>query len=179
MWAWIGVFLDRSFALDPGGPAAPFLAKVAAFTIIGVGAIGCLGGGFMADRLGRTSLTMAAMTVSGVCALAVGFLFGGDPWLLSLLCVVWGVSIVADSAQFSASVMELSDPGLVGTMVTVQTCVGFLLTMGTIHMIPGLVEMFGWDRAFAFLAIGPFLGVIAMARLRAHPGSVRLAGGRR
>lgn len=95
------------------------------------------------------------------------------------VCLVWGASVVADSPQFSASVAELSERSLVGTMLTVQTCVGFLLTLTTIHLIPPLVEAIGWRYAFAFLAIGPFLGVWAMARLRAHPDAVRLAGGNR
>ena len=133
----------------------------------------------LADRFGRTTLTMGAMAVSGACALAVGFLFGGSPWPLFVLCLVWGVAVVADSAQFSASVAELSEKDLVGTMLTVQTCAGFLLTLITIHMMPPLVDAVGWRYAFAALAVGPFLGVWAMKRLRAHPDSVVLAGGRR
>jgi hypothetical protein len=96
-----------------------------------------------------------------------------------LLCILWGVTIVADSAQFSASVAELSDRARVGTMLTVQTALGFTLTLITIHLMPFLVEAMGWRYAFAPLAVGPAIGVWAMARLRAHPGSSKLAGGRR
>ena len=179
MWAWIGVFFQASFALSlEPGPAAT-AAKLATFATVGVGALGCLAGGLFADRLGRTTLTMLAMAVSGTCAIAVGFLFGGNPWLVTLLCLVWGVAVVADSAQFSASVAELSNRYLVGTMLTLQTALGFTLTLVTIHLMPTWIEALGWRYAFAPLAIGPFLGVWAMARLRAHPDSVRLAGGRR
>jgi hypothetical protein len=122
---------------------------------------------------------MAAMTVSGVCAATIGFLFGGSPVAVIALCLVWGVSIVADSAQFSASVAELSDRARVGTMLTVQTALGFTLTLITIQALPYLVQAVGWQYAFMPLAIGPALGVWAMARLRAHPASRRLAGGRR
>jgi MFS family permease len=122
---------------------------------------------------------MAAMAVSGTCALVVGLLFGGDPWLLVALCVIWGVAVVADSPQFSASVIELSDPAIIGTMLTVQTCLGFLLTIFVIHMIPPLVGLVGWQWALASLAVGPYLGVIAMARLRAHEDAAKLAGGNR
>ena len=108
-----------------------------------------------------------------------GFLFGGPPIVIIAVCLVWGFSIVADSAQFSASVAELSDKSLVGTMLTMQTSIGFLLTLLTIHSIPPLVETAGWSYAFAVLAIGPVVGVIAMARLRAHPDAAKLAGGRR
>ncbi len=179
MWAWIGVFFHASFAINPGGQDAAVLAKIAAFATIGIGALGCLLGGVIADRWGRTTLTMAAMAISGSCALAVGFLYAANPWLLTALCLVWGVAVIADSAQFSASVMELSDPAISGTMVTVQTCIGFLLTTLTIHLIPELVEYVGWRFAFAVLAAGPFLGVLAMGALRARPEAVKLAAGKR
>jgi MFS family permease len=154
-------------------------AALATFATIGVGAIGCIGGGLFADRLGRTTLTILAMGVSGSCAVLIGFLFGESPIWLILLCLVWGVSVIADSAQFSASVAELSDRNLVGTMLTIQTSMGFLLTLLTIHLLPRIVEGVGWTYAFAFLALGPLVGVVAMWRLRLHPDSVKLAGGRR
>lgn len=180
MWAWIGVFLHASFTLrvaDPG--AAAVYAALATFATIGAGAVGCIVGGAVADRAGRTTVTMAAMAVSGSCALIVGALFGGNPVLLVALCLVWGVAVIADSAQFSASIAELSEPAYVGTMLTVQTSVGFLLTLLTIHLIPPLVGAVGWPFAFAALALGPYLGIVAMWRLRRRPEAVRLAGGRR
>ncbi|MDP6830902.1 MAG: MFS transporter [Alphaproteobacteria bacterium] len=180
MWAWLVVFLDASFRLGMDGAAAAWWSRLATFGAMGVGgAIGCLLGGALADRYGRTTLTMGAMTASGLCALLIGFLFGAEPWILTLLATIWGVTVVADSAQFSASIAELSPPEYVGTMLTVQTCVGFLLTLFTVHLVPPLAAAWGWQYAFAVLALGPFLGVVAMARLRAHPGSARLAGGRR
>ncbi len=180
MWGWIGVFLQASFGrtfADPG--SAAFYAKLATFAVIGAGALGSLLGGLVADRMGRTTLTMAAMAISGGCALVAGFLFGGNPHLLIGLCLIWGVAVVADSAQFSSCVIELNSPDTIGTMLTVQTCAGFLLTFVTIHLIPPLVAAVGWQYAFIALAPGPFLGVLAMARLRAHPASTRIAGGRR
>lgn len=180
MWAWIGVFLDASFRLTLTDAArAPVWAALATFATIGAGAAGSVAGGLLADRWGRTTLTMAAMTISGSCALIAGFLFGGSPVLLVPLCLVWGATIVADSAQFSASIAELSEKPLVGTMLTVQTSMGFLLTLLTIHLVPPLVDAVGWGYAFAFLAIGPAAGVAAMARLRRHPDAAKLAGGRR
>ncbi|MEX0807454.1 MAG: MFS transporter [Dongiaceae bacterium] len=179
MWAWIGVFLQASFlatmALDEAAP----LARYATFAVVGIGAVGCIAAGLLADRLGRTTITIAAMAVSGGCALTVGFLFGGDPRWLIALCLIWGVAVVADSAQFSASIAELSERHLVGTMLTLQTSIGFTLTLLTIHLMPWWVDTLGWEYAFAPLAIGPALGVIAMARLRADPDSRKLAGGRR
>jgi MFS family permease len=179
MWAWIGVFLAASFSqsLPPG--AASTAAKLTAFATIAAGGIGSVAAGLLADRLGRTAITMAAMAVSGTCAATIGLLFGGDPAWLAAVCVVWGISVVADSAQFSASIAELSERARVGTMLTLQTALGFTLTLVTIHLMPLLVAAVGWRYAFMPLAVGPALGVWAMARLRAHPRSVVLAGGRR
>ena len=180
MWAWIAVFLNASFTQTMGaGGGATTWAALATFAIIGAGGIGCVAGGLFADRMGRTTLTILAMAVSGTCALLVGFLYGGDPAWLVALCIVWGVAVVADSPQFSASIAELSEKGLVGTMLTVQTSMGFLLTLATIHLIPWLADTVGWRYAFIALAPGPLVGVIAMARLRYHPDAIKLANGRR
>jgi MFS family permease len=180
MWAWLVLFLDASFreVMDPGD--ASLWSRLSTFAAMGLGGgLGCLLGGAIADRYGRTTLTMGAMTASGCCALVIGFLFGAAPWLLILVSVIWGVTVVADSAQFSASIAELSPPEFVGTMLTVQTCAGFLLTLFTVHLVPPLAVAYGWHVAFAVLAAGPFLGVFAMSRLRAHPDASRLAGGRK
>jgi len=180
MWAWIGVFLDASFRLSLGDSAATARwAALATFAIMGAGGLGCVIGGLLADRIGRTTVTIAAMSISGLCALTVGFLFGGSPLALVVVCLIWGASVVADSPQFSASIAELSDRRLVGTMLTVQTSTGFLLTLLTIHLIPMAIEAVGWRFAFAFLAAGPAVGVAAMWRLRRSPAAARLAGGRR
>jgi MFS family permease len=178
MWAWLVLFLQASFAVHLEEPA--LWSRLATFVVIGVGgAAGAVLGGVIADRIGRTALTIGAMAASGTCAIVIGFLFGAAPWLVFSFAFLWGVVVVADSAQFSASIAELSEPGTVGTMLTMQTSVGFLLTLATVHLVPTMVEAVGWQFAFASLAIGPFFGVWAMARLRAHPESIYIAGGRR
>ena len=180
MWAWLGVFLDASFRLSLGPEDGATSARIAPFVVMGVGgALGCVGGGYFADKWGRTALTAGAMAISGGCALVVGLLFGGNPWLLGGLCFIWGVTVVADSAQFSSSVTELAPPERIGTMLTVQTCCGFLLTLVTVQLMPHVVDLLGWRYAFTILAIGPAFGVLAMLRLRAHPDATKLAGGRR
>ena len=169
--------LRRELRADAAGGEAPGAAKLRRATIA-AGAIGSVGAGLLAivsahdDHHHRDGM-------SGSCAATVGLLFGGDPVWLVALCIVWGVSIVADSAQFSASIAELSDRAWVGTMLTLQTALGFTLTLLTIHLMPYLIAALGWRHAFVPLAIGPAFGVYAMARLRAHPRSVALAGGRR
>ncbi|MCC2103716.1 MAG: MFS transporter [Hyphomicrobiales bacterium] len=178
MWAWIPAFLAASFA-SRYGAAPPIDARLAAFLVIATGALGAFAGGWYADRLGRTLVTSAAMIVSGACCLAIGFAFGGPVWLVMVVAIVWGVSVIADSAQFSASVAELSEDSLRGSMLTLQTSIGFALTLVSIHLMPYVVELVGWRYAFCALAIGPALGVVAMLRLRAMPEAAKLAGGRR
>ena len=180
MWAWLGLFLAASLEQRGGGSYLGLDAPAATFVAMGLGgALGAYAGGALADRWGRTTLTMAAMTLSGLCAATMGFSFGGPPVLTFLLAILWGITVIADSAQFSTAVTELSPPAYVGTALTAQTCVGFALTMISIWLVPPLVRMAGWGWAFAMLAPGPALGVLAMARLRALPESLKMANGRR
>lgn len=179
MWSWIGLYFAASFAAwrGTGGPVASE-AALATFAVIAVGALGSVAAGLAADRVGRVRVTVAAMAVSGACCLLAGPVFGLHPALVMLLGLVWGVAVVADSAQFSASVAELAEPGLTGTMLTVQTSLGFALTLVTIHLMLPMVQALGWGGAFAVLALGPALGCLAMLRLGRSADAARLAGGR-
>ena len=179
MWAWIGLFLADSLRARGDGDYLGVNASAATFAVIAVGALGCWAGGLASDRWGRTTLTMAAMAVSGACALAIGPTFGGPPALTLSVALLWGVTVIADSAQFSTAITELCPPAYVGTALTTQTCAGFALTTLTIWLIPPVVAAVGWRWAFATLALGPALGVVAMGRLRGRPEARRLAGGRR
>jgi MFS family permease len=175
MWAWIPTFLLASFALT-GQPA--MWASTGAFAVIAVGGLGSLLAGRMADRVGRTTVTIASLLVSGLCALTAGLLFGQHPALLLTLCLIWGFAVVADSAQFSACISELCDPRYTGTALTLQTSLGFLLTLVTIRLLPVMVARVGWQWAFVLLALGPGVGAWAMAALRRSGARLRLAGGR-
>jgi len=183
MWARIGVFLGESLRARGDGSYLGLNASSATFLVIAAGALGCYLGGLASDAWGRTSLTMAAMGLSGLCALAIGLTFAGPPWFTLAVAVVWGISVIADSAQSSTAVTELAPPAYVGTALTTQTCVGFALTMAltmaSIWLIPPAVRLVGGPWAFASLAIGPALGVLAMWRLRSLPESAKMAGGRR
>jgi len=179
MWAWVGIYLTASFAAWRGrADAEAGQPALATFAVIAAGAVGCVAAGLLADRFGRVRVTVGAMATSGVCCLLAGPAFGLHPALTTTLCLVWGVAVVADSAQFSASVAELSDPNLTGTMLTMQSCLGFALTLATIQLMPLLVRYAGWGSAFAVLAVGPVLGCAAMLRLGYSPMAARLAGGR-
>ncbi len=176
MWTWLPVMIRASLAEQGNAPA---LAEVASFLVIGSGALGCIIGGLLADRVGRTLVTSWAMAVSGSCCLVIGLLFGGHPALLLTVAIIWGATVVADSAQFSACVTELGSPRYIGTALTIQTSCGFLLTMASIQLIPKLVERIGWRYAFAPLALGPLFGVVSMLRLRSLPEAARIADGKK
>ena len=175
MWAWISVFLLASFGRNG---IDPIWASLVTFAVIAAGGAGSVLAGKLADRMGRTTLTIASLVISGSCCLIVGFLMGANPFLISALCIVWGFAIVADSAQYSACVSELCQPEYSGTALTLQTSLGFLLTLVTIRIIPSLQHTIGWGWAFALLAIGPVAGIWAMASLKRSPSAAKLAGGR-
>jgi MFS family permease len=159
VWAWFLVFFST---VDPGRGAA-----YATFGVIGIGALGCWAGGWLGDRFGRPETTAAMMAASGLCSIGIGLLLGAPTWLLLLVALFWGFTVVADSAQFSTLVTEHADQAYVGTAVTLQLAVGFTLTVATIWLVPVFEDAVGWRWAFAFLAPGPALGVLAMLRLRA------------
>jgi MFS family permease len=168
--------IRSSFALRGVPPAA---AETASFLVLGCGALGCVAAGLLADRVGRTLVTSLAMAVSGACCLVIGLCHGGPPALLVAVAAVWGASVVADSAQFSAAVTELGDPVYMGTALTLQTSLGFLLTAVSIDLVPAFLPALGWRWVFVLLAPGPALGVLAMLRLRALPEAAKIAQGRR
>ena len=168
MWTWLPTFLSASFLSYQADVSASFVSFIS-FAVIGLaGSIGCVIGGIVADKIGRAHLTMLSMTISGTCALLIGFTYGEVMWLTILLALVWGMSIIADSAQFSAAVSEVVEPEYVGTAVTFQMCIGFLITIISINLVPILEQQFGWQSVFAFLAIGPLLGTLAMYQFRKY-----------
>jgi MFS family permease len=175
MWTWAPVFLLESYQRSGLSPAA---GRLAGFAVVAVGAVSCFAAGAVADRVGRTTISAWSMAVSGTCALLAGLL-AGAPVALTVLCLIWGISVVSDSAQFSAAASELTDPRYVGTTLAVQTSMGFLLTLVTIRLVPVLVDRFGWVAGFALLAPGPLAGVGAMLRLRRLPEAVKMASGNR
>ena len=175
MWAWVPLLLLESYQKAGWNET---MARFMGFMVVAIGGLGSLIAGVLADRWGRTTLTVISLTISGSCALLVGFAIS-SPMILTLLCLVWGFAVVADSAQFSTAVSELSDPRFVGTALTMQTSVGFLLTLLTIRLIPTAAEVVGWEWAFCVLALGPIFGIRSMMRLRQLPEAAKMASGRR
>lgn len=163
MWAWIAAFAAASLAAS--GVASPGAhASFVAFVAIGSGAIGCALAGRVADVWGKAHVARQSLVVSGVCCLATAAVFGRHPAWLYLLAMVWGFAVVADSAQFSALVSERAPVDAIGTALTLQTSLGFLLTMVSIDLLPRVAQSVGWQWASAVLALGPLVGFIAMGR---------------
>jgi MFS family permease len=166
-WTWLPVFIAASMAAhDPAaGAHGASVASAVAFFVLAIGGAGCVWGGLVADRRGRAWLVTTAMTISGACALVIGLTFGHSLWLLVPVALVWGFFIIADSAQFSVLVTESVPAHAVGTALTLQTSLGFLLTAITIQLVPPLAAMVGWHWAFTGLALGPLLGIASIRRL--------------
>jgi MFS family permease len=179
MWTWIPIFLIASFAA--AGLADAGLSSLVAFAVVAVGGVASAAAGAVADRVGRTTTTIVAMAISGSSAILAGLLFGAPPWLLTIVALIWGASVVADSAQFSTAVSELAPPGTAGSALSVQTAVGFTLTGFTILGV-GLIDPTGgdgWRLAWIVLALGPAVGIAAMLRLRGRPDATKMASGHR
>ena len=168
MWTWIPVFLlssTEAWSSATGHTMAESQVSLLAFGAISIGGLGCVWAGWVSDRWGRTKIVNLAMAVSGLCSLAVGLVYGMSPWIVWPLLLVWGFFVVADSAQFSAIVTEVAPPHAVGTALTLQTSIGFLLTMVTVQGVPWLADSFGWRWAFLVLALGPVAGIASILRL--------------
>ena len=167
-WVWLPSFLTAS-AMAHGGadPGSSAWIGVASFLVIAAGSVGCVLGGELADRVGHVRLVVGAMAVSGACAVLTPFVFGQSTALVVPLLLVWSVTVIADSAQFSTLVTRVVAPHAIGTALTLQTSIGFLLTTVTIQLVPLVSDRVGWRYAFPVLAVGPVLGILAIRRLRA------------
>lgn len=174
-YAWFLVFFSEH--LLARGTSVGSSAAYATFAFFLVGGLGCWVGGILGERWGRTRTTALMMAVSGACCLVVGLLFEAPTWLLLVVSLAWGFAVVADSAQFSTILTELAPQSYVGTALTLQLALGFSITVATIWLIPILEEGLGWRWAFAFLAPGPALGLVAMLRLKSSPDAAHIAGG--
>ena len=166
VWTWLPSYVAASFvaAGDPGHHSAVELASFAAIGIAGLA--GSLWAGLAADRGSRASVTIVAMGVSGGCCLLSAVVYGLSPVLVVGMLLVWGMAVLADSAQFSTALTEVADRSYVGTALTAQTAIGFLITVISIRLLPTVEAQVGWRWAFVPLALGPALGIVAMVRAR-------------
>jgi len=175
-WGWFLAFASAASVTAGMSPAG---ISLLVFAMVASGFAGCLVGGLIADRIGRTLTTIIMMALSGTCALLIGLSFAGPFWLFVVIALLWGATIVADSAQFSAMTTEVGDPDLIGTALAFQLGIGFALTIVSLTVVPMLAAAIGWQWAFAVLAPGPLVGIIAMLLLRRLPEAERIAQGRK
>ncbi len=177
MWTWVPLFLAA--AAQARGITSAVVVDLAAFVTIAAGGAGCVAGGLLADRIGRPATVNLAMLVSGTACLGVGLAFGLPFWVVVPVTVVWGFFVVADSAQFSAMVTEVAPQHAVGTALSIQTSLGFLLTTVTIQLVPWLQSLVGWRWVFCILAVGPALGIVAIDQFRRESGERSDTGSKR
>ncbi len=166
MWAWVGVFAAASYRTKLTVVEAESLGKLTAFLAIGVGSLACVAAGWLADKIGKAEIAIIAMTISGAAAIGTALSFGGPIALTFALILIWGIAIVPDSAQFSALVADNAPPELSGSLLSLQTALGFMLTTATVQFTHFLANIFGWPVVIALMALGPAYGVLAMIRLR-------------
>ncbi len=168
-WTWLPVFVSESLIASglPRDSRTLSMASAVAFAAIAIGGPACVWGGWVADRRGREWLVTIALAASGTCSILIGLTFGHALWIVAIVSLLWGFFVIADSAQFSVLVTESVPSHAVGTALTVQTCLGFLLTMVSIQLIPPLQQVLGWRWAFAVLSLGPVFGIAAIRRLAA------------
>lgn len=166
MWAWVGFALSISFSQQIDTDSAQELAKLITFFVIAAGAVSCAIAGRIADVIGKAELTIIAMAVSGTCAILFALFFGGPLWLMILIAILWGMSVIPDSAQFSALVADYTPAEKAGSLLTFQTALGFALTTVTVQLAPILADRIGWPWLMALLALGPIAGIYAMWGLR-------------
>lgn len=164
VWTWFALFFHLSAVQWQAA------SSLSVFISMGIcGAIGCVVGGILADRIGKARLAVYAMALSALCCLIIGFTFASDPWLTFVIACVWGFAIIADSAQFSAAIADYAEPAYLGTALTFQMSGGFLITVFSIYLLPEAAIWLTWKYAFMLLAIGPLLGILFMRRLAEKP----------
>ena len=165
-WAWISVALTAAFAARMDAASALALAKMVAFAVIGIGAVASVLAGFYGDRVGKANSARLAMMGSGSAAVLAALAYAGPIWLLIIIVLIWGAFVIADSAQFSALVADFAPPEATGALLTLQTALGFALTVVTVQITPWIASLIGWPGLFILLALGPAFGVVVMSGLR-------------
>ncbi|MGN0096903.1 MAG: MFS transporter [Corynebacterium sp.] len=164
LWTWFPLFAAAAVAAR--GAADQTLSLWTFVVIGGAGVVGCLLGGWAADRFGRRGTAAVALTVSGLCCLLSPLMYTAGPVLLTVLAAVWGASVIADSGVFSTMLSENVDGNVAGTALTAQTAAGFLVTVASIQLVGVLVPVVTWQYALVPLVVGPVAGVVAMLRFR-------------
>lgn len=166
MWTWIGAIALASFEQTMAQGAARSFSQMTTIAAISLGAFACVFAGRLADAYGKAHIAMIAMVLSCAAAIATSMSFGAAPWVTAVCIIFWGITIVPDSAQFSALVADAAAPEHVGSLMTFQTATGFALTFVTVQLAPLLAAHVGWHTVILVLAVGPAMGALAMQKLK-------------
>ena len=161
-WAFVPSMLSLYITSTHQPMNIPFWS----FVIIATGSLSCIAGGYFSQKIGNSRVAFYALLCSGVCCLASFTFFHFPLALFILVMLVWGVSVIADSPQFSTLVAQTSIPEYKGTALTIVTSIGFAITIGSVQLIDYVFN--NWtnnDKAFVLLAPGPLLGLLFLFRL--------------
>ena len=155
------VLVPLILATQLNGQALSF----AAFVVLGIGAVGCIGGGWLAKRWGSARVATLQLSMSGICCLLA-------PWLMSapliwflLWLAIWGMTAAGDSPQFSTLTASNAPKQAVGSVLTLTNCIGFALSIVSIELFTSLAQEHQLASLLPWLGIGPLLGIVAMRPL--------------
>jgi hypothetical protein len=143
LWAFIPLWLLAYATSHDASLNIPLWS----FLVIAAGFLGCAGGGLFSTRFGSARVATVQLTVSGLCCLLAPFMFNTGPVPLLAFLLLWGVTVVGDSPQFSA------------------LSIGFLITVFSIQLASSLLPLVGAQYLFWLLFPGPLLGLLAMRPL--------------
>ena len=177
-WIWIPKFLQEVHSRTSPGIDVNIYFSLGTFLIFISGAVGNMIGGKIADLIGRSKFNIIMLVISGSSSLIIGF-FLNNALLALVIAIIWGLTVVPDSPQYSAMISELSDPTYIGTALAMQTAIGFAITNISIWLLPVMVDLIGWSFGFTFLVLGPITGIISLIKLRNEPDSQKIAQGKK
>lgn len=166
-WAFVPIML-QTFAL--ANPEATFNVPLLSFLIIGLGGLACVMGGYLAQALGTKKVAFTALLLSCCCCLLSPFLFAQSSEVLFIAFLMfWGMVVIADSPLFSTLVAQNAQTEIKGTALTIVNCVGFAITIISIQLLNEIRTWISSNSMYMILAIGPILGLMALAINRKKP----------
>ncbi|QCR23370.1 nitrate/nitrite transporter [Pontibacter sp. SGAir0037] len=160
-WAFVPVIIAKLL------PAfTPEQTSVWAFMVIAVGALGCIGGGYISERAGSTKVAFAQLLLSGICCLLSAIVFQDVAAFIILpFLLFWGIVVAGDSPQLSALTAKMAPKHLIGTALTIVTSIGFAITIVSIQLMGWLLARIPVAYAFPLLILGPVMGLRALQKL--------------
>ncbi len=161
-WAFIPIMLKK-YSVDH--PQVIFNIPLLSFLIIGVGAMGCIFGGYLSQVLGTKQTAFMALLLSCGCCLISPWVFTSEFEILFLgFLIFWGIVVIADSPLLSTLVAQNAPAEMKGTALTIVNCIGYSITIVSIQMMTMMIKLTDSNSIYVILALGPILGLIALRR---------------